>query len=67
VKRSYLTNSLCGPGTDYACYQEGVPIPRGSSSIHIAPDGTSVVPEGFAPRDQSVAGLCGDKALPCPD
>jgi hypothetical protein len=43
VSRSYLTNGLCGPGTDYACPSPSIPIPlRGSS--HIGPDG-KLVPE----------------------
>jgi len=65
VTRSYLTNSLCGPGTTYACYQAGVPIPRGTTSVHIAPDGTVVVPSGTTIRDQSLTAECGSKLLPC--
>lgn len=39
VDRSYLTNGLCGPGTDYACPGPGVPIPR-PTSLHLTPEGT---------------------------
>ena len=39
VNRSYLTNGLCGPGTDYACPGPGVPINR-RDSVHLRPDGT---------------------------
>jgi hypothetical protein len=39
VKRSYLTDGLCGPGTDYACAGPSVPIPR-RGSAHLRPDGT---------------------------
>jgi hypothetical protein len=38
VKRSYLTDGLCGPGTDYACSGPGVPVPR-PDSAHLGPDG----------------------------
>lgn len=39
VKRSYLTNGICGPGTEFACSGPGVPIPR-PDSPHLAPDGS---------------------------
>jgi hypothetical protein len=39
--RSYLTNGLCGPGTDYACSAPMVPMPIGDSA-HLAPDGSLV-------------------------
>lgn len=45
VKRSYLTNQLCGPGTDYACPGPAIPMAR-PHSAHVGPDGTLVVPEG---------------------
>lgn len=38
VNRSYFTNQLCGPGTDYACPSVLDPVPR-SGSGHVAPDG----------------------------
>lgn len=41
--RSYLTDGICGPGTDYACPGRGVPIPR-PDSVHVTPGGKSLVP-----------------------
>ena len=38
TKRSYLTDGLCGPGTDYACPGPGTPINRNDSS-HLNPAG----------------------------
>jgi hypothetical protein len=32
VNRSYLTNTLCGAGSDYACPSRDLPIPHGRSS-----------------------------------
>jgi hypothetical protein len=45
LERRYLTNGLCGPGTDYACPGPGLPINR-PDSVHVSPDGRLVVPEG---------------------
>jgi hypothetical protein len=45
VKRTYLTNAVCGPGTDYACPGAEIPINR-TNSVHLDPDGRLVVPEG---------------------
>jgi hypothetical protein len=45
-KRSYLLDGLCGQGTTFACPGEGVPNPRGSTSVRIGPDGGLVVPAG---------------------
>ena len=45
VKRKHLTNSVCGPGTGYACPGPEIPLNR-KGSIHIGPDGEFVVPEG---------------------
>ncbi len=44
TKRSYLTDQLCGEGTEYACPGPGVPVPR-SGSVHLGPDGQLVTPE----------------------
>jgi hypothetical protein len=41
--RSYLTDGLCGPGTDYACSGPGIPIPR-PDSAHVGVNGDLVVP-----------------------
>jgi Spirocyclase AveC-like len=41
-KRSYLTDHVCGPGTDYACPAPNVPLPRGNSSPHLDPAGRLV-------------------------
>jgi hypothetical protein len=43
VKRSYFTNGVCGPSTDYACPGPGVPIPR-PDSVHLSPAGELVLP-----------------------
>jgi hypothetical protein len=40
VNRSYL-NGLCGPGTQYACPDPGVPIPL-PNSVHVGPAGELV-------------------------
>jgi hypothetical protein len=48
-QRSYLPSGGCGPGTDVACPDPRVPFPRGTSSLHIAPDGTLVTPQGTNP------------------
>ena len=45
TERSYLTNGICGPETDYACSGPDIPIPR-PDSVHISPDGQLVIPEG---------------------
>ncbi|MND02321.1 hypothetical protein D3C83_216600 [compost metagenome] len=47
-KRSYLTNHICGAGTDYACGGPAVPIPR-PGSFHLDPEGRLVVPEQTKP------------------
>jgi hypothetical protein len=44
TKRSYLTNTLCGAGTSYACPGPRIPIPR-RESVHVSPDGRLVEPE----------------------
>ena len=49
VKRSYLTDGFCGPGTTYHCFGPGVPIPR-RDSARIGSDGT-LVPTG-SPRTE---------------
>jgi hypothetical protein len=43
-QRSYFTSGLCGPGTDNACPGPRIPIPRGDTSLRVAPDGRLVVP-----------------------
>jgi hypothetical protein len=45
TSRSYFTNGLCGPGTEYACPGPGIPINR-PNSIHVGPNGELVVPAG---------------------
>jgi hypothetical protein len=45
VKLRHLTNSLCGPGTEYACPSPGIPLNR-PSSIHLDPQGKLIVPRG---------------------
>jgi hypothetical protein len=43
--RSYLTNHLCGAGTDRACPGPEVPIAR-SGSVYLGPSGQLIVPSG---------------------
>jgi hypothetical protein len=52
IKRSYLTDQLCGPGTSYACPGPAVPMAR-PRSAHIGPDGSLVVPDGTHLPDHS--------------
>jgi hypothetical protein len=51
LKRSYVTNHVCGDETEFAC--DGGPVPTGApsgsmggKSIHLDPDGRLVVPPG---------------------
>lgn len=46
VQRSYFTNTLCGPGTDYACPSQHLPIPHRKSAA-VRSDGTLFVPDGM--------------------
>lgn len=50
VERSYMTDGLCGVGTDLACPGPGVPLYRGDGrkqvSARIGPDGKVTIPEG---------------------
>jgi hypothetical protein len=43
VKRSYFTYGMCGPGTEYACPSQSVPIPH-KGSAHVDTQGELVVP-----------------------
>lgn len=43
IKRSYLTNGICGPGTAYACSSPSIPVPR-RGSLHVDPAGNLVSP-----------------------
>jgi hypothetical protein len=45
--RSYFTNGLCGAGTTFACGVQGGPIPVGTNSIHLDPNGKIIVPQGL--------------------
>ena len=45
-ERSYFINQYCGPGTDTACPDPRLPLPRGESSLRIGPDGKVIVPDG---------------------
>lgn len=44
-KRSYLTNGICGDGTNIACPGPKVPLVR-NGSVYIAPGGSVVAPNG---------------------
>jgi len=46
-KRSYLTDGICGEGTDRMCPGPGVPLPRGNGSAYIDLHGQLVVPNGM--------------------
>jgi hypothetical protein len=46
LQRSYLTNMMCGPGTDTACPGPRVPMPVGADSARLRPDGTLYSPKG---------------------
>lgn len=41
----HLTNSLCGPGTDYACPSPDIPLHK-RGAVHITPDGEIALPDG---------------------
>lgn len=45
ASRSYLTNFLCGLGTDHACPGAGIPFPK-KGSAYINVEGKLVVPDG---------------------
>lgn len=47
VDRPWLTNRVCGPHTGYACPGPDIPLSR-PGSIHIGPDGQTIVPPGAA-------------------
>lgn len=47
LDRSYLTNGMCGLGTDQACPGPRVPMPPGPDAAHATPDGRMVAPEGL--------------------
>jgi Spirocyclase AveC-like len=50
-QRSYLTDYLCGQGTDRACPGPSVPLTRGNGSAYLNRDGKLVFPPGAkAPR-----------------
>jgi Spirocyclase AveC-like len=45
-KRSYLTDGVCGAGTNIACPGPGIPLFRGNNTVHLDPNGRLVVPAG---------------------
>jgi hypothetical protein len=45
-ERSYLTDRICGAGTDRICPGPGIPNFRGSQTAHVNPNGQLVVPAG---------------------
>jgi hypothetical protein len=49
LDKSYFTNGVCGDGSDYACPGGAVPIPIGHLAMHIAPDGSLIMPAGVSP------------------
>lgn len=48
-QRSYLTDHICGAGTDRACPGSAVPISQGSSSGYMNAHGKLVLPPGVQP------------------
>jgi len=46
LDKSYLTNGMCGLGTDYACPDPCVPMVVGHDSVHVTPQGTMSIPAG---------------------
>ena len=46
LDKSYLTNGMCGLGTDYACPDPRVPMVVGHDSVHVTPQGTMSIPAG---------------------
>ena len=47
-QRSYLTDGVCGAGTDRVCPGPATPVVR-SGGIYLGPNGRAVVPSGLAP------------------
>ncbi|MBB6378898.1 hypothetical protein BKA01_006158 [Pseudonocardia eucalypti] len=47
LNRPYLLGGVCGAGTDYACPDARIPIPRGDTSARITPEGTLHAPNGL--------------------
>lgn len=47
IDKSYLTNMMCGPATQYACPGPRVPIAVGRDSGHATPEGTFRAPAGL--------------------
>lgn len=44
-ERSYFTQGICGPETDYECFNTNIPM-QGRGSSHVSPQGKLVVPDG---------------------
>jgi len=44
-ERSYFTQGICGPGTQYECFNTSIPM-QGRNSSHVSPDNNLVVPDG---------------------
>jgi hypothetical protein len=51
--RPYLTNMVCGPGTDQVCGGRDVPVAR-PGSAHINPNGDLVTPDGHLIESHSI-------------
>ena len=47
LDRPYLLGGVCGVGTSYACPDPRVPIPRGSESGRVTPEGKFIAPNGL--------------------
>jgi Spirocyclase AveC-like len=47
-QRSYLTDAVCGAGTDRVCPGPLTPVLR-NGGIHLGPDGQAIVPDGVTP------------------
>jgi uncharacterized protein DUF5135 len=47
LNRPYLLGGVCGQGTSFACPDPRIPIPRGTGSGRVTPEGTFVAPNGL--------------------
>lgn len=52
TERPYVTDGMCGPGTEYSCSGPGVPIAR-PDSAHLDTERNLVLPDGVEIRDEA--------------
>ena len=54
-QRPYLTNYICGPGTNQTCSSNTLPLPHRGPIVHFDPNGKLIVPPGVPqPGSESV-------------